>query len=68
MKAEVQEDQANKENAREDHPDHKDGLLWMRKRMTMWEEWCLKQKTARERTQEPLKKTVREGTQYPRKK
>ena len=44
VKAEVQEDQANKEITREVHPDHQDGILWMRKRMTMWEEWCLKQK------------------------
>ena len=44
VKAEVQEDQANKEIAREVHLDHQDGIPWMRKRMTMWEEWCLEQK------------------------
>ena len=44
VNAEVHEDQANKEIAREDHPVHKDALLWTKKRMTMWEEWCLKQK------------------------
>ena len=44
VKAEVQEDQANKEIAREVHPDHQDGIPWKRKRMRMWEEWCLKKK------------------------
>ena len=70
VKVEVQEVQANKEIVREDHPDHQDGLLWMKKTMTMWEEWCLepqKRKIARERTQELLKKTVREGTPLPNK-
>ena len=64
VKAEVQEDQAQKGIAKEVHPDHQDGLLWMRKRMMNWEKWCRKpkgEKTARERTQELLKKTVREG-------
>ena len=44
VKAEVQEDQAHKGIAREVHPDLLDDIPWMRKRMTMWEEWCLKQK------------------------
>ena len=69
VEAAVQEDQANKEITREDHPDHQDGLLWMKKTMTMWEEWCLEQKrknNTRERTQEPSKKTVREGTPVPK--
>ena len=52
VKAEVQEDQANKEIVREVHPDHQDGIPWMKKRMTMLEDWCLRQK----------RKTVREGT------
>ena len=42
VRAEAQEDQASKEIEREDHPDHQDELPLMRKRMTMWEEWCLK--------------------------
>ena len=41
VKAEVQEDQAHKVIAREVHPDLQDGFPWMRKRMTMWEEWCV---------------------------
>ena len=41
VKAEVQEDQAHKGIAREVHPDLQDGIPRMRKRMTMWEEWCL---------------------------
>ena len=36
---EVQED-----HAREVHPDRQDGLLGMRKEMTMWEIWCRKPK------------------------
>ena len=39
VKAEVQED-----HAREVHPDRQDGLLGMRKGMTMWEIWCRKPK------------------------
>ena len=64
VKAEVQEDQAHKGIAREVHPDHQDGIPWLRKWMTMSEEWCFKQKrkTAQERTPKPWKKTVREGT------
>ena len=65
IKAEVRED-----HAREVHPDHQDGVLWMEERMTMWEDLCLKQKkgkTARERTQEPLKKTVKVETSVPTK-
>ena len=44
VKAEVQEEQASKEIEREDHPGHQDELLWMKKSMTLWEDWCLKQK------------------------
>ena len=43
--------------AREVHPDRQDDLPGMRKEI-----WCRKPKTARERTQEPMKETVREGT------
>ena len=39
VKAEVQEYQANKEIEREDHPDHQDELLWMKKTTTLWEDW-----------------------------
>ena len=72
MKADEQEDQAHKEIAREVHPDLQDGTPWMRKRMTMWEKWCLfnkkkKEKTARERSPKPMKKSVREGKPVPRK-
>ena len=71
VKAEVQEEQASKVIEREDYPGHQEELLWMKKTMTMWEGWCLKQKkerkTASERTQELLKKTVREGTPVPKK-
>ena len=38
MKAEVQEEQASKEIERDDHRDHQDELLWMKKSMTMWED------------------------------
>ena len=44
MNAEVQEDQAHEGIARKAHPDLQDGTPRMRKRMTMWEEWCLKPK------------------------
>ena len=37
VKTEVQEDQPHKGIARED------GLLWMKKTVAMWEEWCLQQ-------------------------
>ena len=47
VKAQVQEDQAHKGIAREVRPDLQDGTPWMRKRMTMWEKWCLKQKRKR---------------------
>ena len=43
-KAEVQEDQAHKGIAREAHQDLQDGTSWMKERMTIWEDWCLKQK------------------------
>ena len=69
-KAEVQVDQTHKEIAREAYQDLQDGNPWMKERMAIWEDWCLKQKerkTARERTQEPLKETVREGTPVPKK-
>ena len=57
VRAEVQEEQASKEIEREDHPDHQDEPLWIKKTMKMWEDWCPEQerKTARERTREPLK-------------
>ena len=64
VKAEVQEEQASKEIEREDHPDHQDELLWMKKTMTMWEDWCLKQKGRKnspERTREPLKHQKKGG-------
>ena len=38
-KAEVQEDQAHKGSQ-----DLQDGTPWMKERMTIWEDWCLKQK------------------------
>ena len=44
VKAGVLKEQASKEIEREDHPDHQDELPWMKKTMTMWEDWCLKQK------------------------
>ena len=44
VKAEVQEEQVSKEIEREDHPDHQNELLWRKTKMTMWEDWCLKQK------------------------
>ena len=55
VKAEVQEEQASKGIERGDHPDHQDELLWMKKTMTMWEDWCLKQKRKknRERPERP---------------
>ena len=69
-KAEVQEDQAHKGIAREVHPDFQDGTPWMRKGMTMWEDWCVKQqrkKNSQGKDQELLKKTVRKGTPVPKK-
>ena len=44
VKEEVQDGHAKKEIARVVHPDHQDGIPWMRKRMTILEEWCLTQK------------------------
>ena len=65
MRAEVQEDQAHKGIAKEVHPDHQDGLLMDEEEDDELEERGAvnqkERKTARERTQEPLKKTVREG-------
>ena len=43
-KAEVQEDQSHKVNAREVHPDLQDGTPWMKEGMTIWEDWCHKRK------------------------
>ena len=40
-KAEVQVDQAHKGIAREAYHDLQDGNPWMKKRMTIWEDWCL---------------------------
>ena len=70
VKAEVQEDQAHKVIARDFHPDLQDGTPWMRKEMTMWEKWCLKQKRKKKQPgkgpKKPLKKTVREGRKTPK--
>ena len=63
VKAEVQEDQGNKEIAREDHPDHQDGLLWMKKRMTMWEDWRLDQKKNKKNSQGKDPRTFEENSQ-----
>ena len=63
MKAEVQEDQANKEIA-----DHQDGIPWMRKRMKMREGSCLQQKRKKNsqgKDPRTFEETVRNGPQYP---
>ena len=37
-------DQAHKGIATEAHQDLQDGTPWMKERMTIWKDWCLKQK------------------------
>ena len=61
VKAKVQEYQANKEIAREDHPDHH-GLQWLKKTMTVWEEWCLRQKRQKN-SQGKVPRTFEESSQ-----
>ena len=41
---EVQEVQAHKGTATEAHQDLQDGTPWMKEGMTIWEDWCFKQK------------------------
>ena len=62
VKAEVQEDQAHKGIAREVHPDHQDELVWMKKSMTLGEDWCLKQKR-KKNSQGKDPRTLKENSQ-----
>ena len=61
-KAEVQVGPAHKGIAIEDRPDLQDGAPWMRKGMTIWEKWCLKQKR-KKNSQGKDSKTFEENSQ-----